>query len=59
MPTKKTETDARQGENSGRMPFVLGLSVLFIIVAFSGVYGYTMLFSAHQPHATHSSAVAR
>ncbi len=45
--TVKTATDARQGENSRRMPIVLGLSVLLIVIGFSIVYGYSVMFPTH------------
>ena len=47
MATVKTATDARQGENSRRMPIVLGLSVLLIVIGFSVIYGYSVMFPAH------------
>lgn len=45
--TVKTATDARQGENSRRMPIVLGMSVLFIVVGFAVLYGYAVFFPTH------------
>ena len=45
---KKTPTDVRQGENSGRMPIDLGISVLLIVLVFAAAYGYISIFSAHQ-----------
>lgn len=43
MPTTiKTATDERQGENSRRMPIVLGLSVLLIVIGFAVVFGFTV-----------------
>ncbi len=45
--TVKTATDARQGENSRRMPIVLGVSVLLILIGFSLVYGYSVMFPTH------------
>ena len=46
-PTK-TAIEARQGENSGRMPIVLGLSVLLIVITFMAVYGYILYVPAHR-----------
>ena len=48
MPTEiKTAVQARQGENSGRMPIVLGLSVLLIVAAFAALYVYSAIFPTH------------
>ena len=47
IPIEKNTMEARQAENSGRMPIVLGLSILFIIVAFAAVYAFTTIFGAH------------
>ena len=44
----KNADEARQGENSGKMPWVLGGSLFLIIAAFSTIFAFTAIFSAHQ-----------
>ena len=45
--TTKNTRQARQGENRGRI-YILGISMILIVCAFGSVYGFTMMFAAHQ-----------
>ena len=44
----KNAEEARQGETSGHMRWVLGVSVVSVIIVFGALYTYTALFTAHQ-----------
>lgn len=46
--TPKNAEEARQGETSGHMRWVLGVSVVLIVVAFGSLYAYTVFFTPHQ-----------
>ena len=46
--TPKNAEEARQGETSGNMRWVLGLSLALVTAGFAALYVYTLVFTAHQ-----------